>query len=114
MITALETGRSLHVRVRQANSLETALNAAADLVMNAAIGEGRHGVLITRFGPACFTVAVSADVPYGLTRESEQWTRTPEGDQGRASDCCRGGMPAGHPLPCGRIWAARAICRPSD
>jgi hypothetical protein len=70
MITTTETGRIYRVVGDKPQLIEEDLNAAVELVRKEAIKEGRHGILVTRHASACFTVAVSADVPYGMTRES--------------------------------------------
>jgi len=49
--------------------LATALAAARD----EAIQEGQGGLLLTRSGPAQYTIAVSSDVPYGQTKEQDNW-----------------------------------------
>jgi hypothetical protein len=36
-----------------------------------AIREGKHGVLVTRHPDFSFSVAVSEDVPYGMTQERD-------------------------------------------
>lgn len=71
MITTTETGRTYRVTGDKARIVTADLNAAVELAQQHAIGEGKHGVLVTRHGPACYTVAVSADVPYGITQERE-------------------------------------------
>ncbi|MFH5877327.1 hypothetical protein [Arthrobacter sp. NA-172] len=71
MITTTETGRTYRVTGDQVRIVNADLNAAVELAQQDAIGEGTHGVLVTRHGPACFTVAVSSDVPYGITHERE-------------------------------------------
>jgi hypothetical protein len=49
------------------DQLDTALEAARSL----AISGGRHGVLLTRHSHETYTVAVSPEVPYGMTYERE-------------------------------------------
>jgi hypothetical protein len=66
------TGRIYRVTGDRPRLIEEELNAAVELARQQAIKEGRHGILITRHTPASFTVAVSTDVPYGITRESCQ------------------------------------------
>ncbi len=72
MITTTGTGRTYRVTGDKVRIVNADLNAAVELAQQHAIGEGKHGVLVTRHGPACFTVAVSADVPYGITLERER------------------------------------------
>jgi hypothetical protein len=66
-----ETGRIYRVTGNTQRMVSEDLNAAVELAQQHAMGEGKHGVLVTRHGPASFTVAVSGDVPYGLTQECE-------------------------------------------
>lgn len=53
------------------NDLQEQLNAAHEKVRSWAVSGGRNGVLITRRRHDTFTVAVSPDVPYGLTYERD-------------------------------------------
>jgi len=79
MITTTETGRIYHVAGDKPQQIEDDLNAAVELIRREAIKEGLYGILVTRHAPAAFTVAVSADVPYGVIRESCQM-QTSAGD----------------------------------
>lgn len=72
MITTSARGRTYHVTGDKPQLIEEDLNLAVELARQQAMEEGRHGVLVTRLEPASFTVTVSADVPYGITRESCQ------------------------------------------
>ena len=47
------------------------LDAAEKLARAQALKEGSRGILVTRHGPTSFTVTLSADVPYGITRERD-------------------------------------------
>jgi hypothetical protein len=69
MITTTEPGRIYQVTGDNPQLVDGDLNAAVDLALEQATKEGRHGILVTRHTPASFTVAVSADVPYGMTQE---------------------------------------------
>jgi photosystem II stability/assembly factor-like uncharacterized protein len=71
VIMTTETGRIYRVTGDTPRMVSEDLDAAAELAQQHAMGEGKHGVLVTRHGPASFTVAVSGDVPYGTTRERE-------------------------------------------
>ena len=71
MITTTETGRIYRVTGDTRRLVSEDLNAAVELAQQRAMGEGKHGVLVTRHGPASFTVAVSGEVPYGITLERE-------------------------------------------
>jgi hypothetical protein len=70
MITTTETGRVCHVTGDKPQQIEDDLNAAVELIRHEATREGMYGILVTRHAPASFTVAVSAQVPYGVIRES--------------------------------------------
>jgi hypothetical protein len=72
MIRTTENGRCHEVTGDEPHLLEEHLNRAVELAQQRAVEEGRHGVLVTRHGPASFTVEVSADVPYGITRERQR------------------------------------------
>jgi hypothetical protein len=72
MIKTTVTGNIFLVSGDQPQVIEVDLNAAVDLARQLAMKQGRHGILITRHTPASFTVAVSPEVPYGVTRESCQ------------------------------------------
>ncbi|WP_175417249.1 hypothetical protein [Arthrobacter sp. 24S4-2] len=72
MITSIETGCIFLVTGDRPVTIEQGLNAAEEAARNQAIRAGKHGVLVTRHGPATFAVAVSAEVPYGLTQERGQ------------------------------------------
>lgn len=53
------------------NALQDQLDTAHDEVRSLAISGRRHGVLITRHRHDTYTVAVSPDVPYGMTYERD-------------------------------------------
>lgn len=53
------------------NDLQEQLDAAHEEVRSWAVAGGRNGVLITRRRHDTFTVAVSPDVPYGMTCERD-------------------------------------------
>jgi len=67
-----ETGRIDRVTGDSPHIVGAELNAAVELAQQHAMGEGKHGALVTRQGPASFTVAVSGDVPYGITQDGER------------------------------------------
>lgn len=53
--------------------MERQLDEAVTVARARATQEGRRGVLITRHYYDSFTVAISDAVPFGLTREREEW-----------------------------------------
>lgn len=71
MITTVEAGRTFLVEATEPRLLEQDLNTAVDQASGHARQEGKHGVLVTRYGHTTFTVAVSARVPYGQTQEHD-------------------------------------------
>ena len=71
MIMTTEAGRIYRVTGDTPRIVSEDLDAAVALAQQHAMGAGKHGVLVTRHGPASFTVAVSGDVPYGITLEHE-------------------------------------------
>jgi hypothetical protein len=70
MITIIKAGREYHVTGDSPQSIQEDLDSAVELARDEALKDGRHGVLVTRLGPASFTVTLSAEVPYGTTQES--------------------------------------------
>lgn len=55
-------------------SMERRLDDAVAMAMNQAMQPGRRGILVTRHSYDFFTVALSHDVPFGLTRERTAWS----------------------------------------
>lgn len=53
--------------------IEHRLNEAVAIVRTAAMQDGLHGILVTRHNFDSFTVSLSEDVPFGLTREHDAW-----------------------------------------
>jgi len=72
MITTIKAGRTYHVTGDSPQSIQEDLDSAVELVRRQAMDEGEPGILVTRLGPASFTVTLSAEVPYGTTQESCQ------------------------------------------
>jgi hypothetical protein len=69
MISTIEPGEAFFIEAGDPRLLEEELNTAVDAAIQQATEEGRHGILVTRYGNTTFTVAVSAKVPYGQTLE---------------------------------------------
>ncbi len=65
------TALDLAVTATDRDSMDLQLEAAVTEVRERAIQEGRKGILITRHAPGSFTVALSDEVPYGLTQERD-------------------------------------------
>ena len=70
MITAT-IGPIYHVTADEPQLIAERLDAAEKSAQERALREGSHGILVTRHGPTSFTVALSADVPYGTTQERD-------------------------------------------
>jgi hypothetical protein len=63
----------LTVQVRDRASLESQLDAAVSCVQEVAGRERRRGILVTRRGYGDFIVDLSDAVPFGVTRERQDW-----------------------------------------
>lgn len=53
--------------------MESGLDEAVAVARTRALHEGRQGILVTRHDYYAFTVGLSDDVPFGLTREYQNW-----------------------------------------
>ena len=54
-------------------SMERQLDEAVTHAKAQALQGGRQGILVTRINLNSFTVALSDTVPFGLTRERQEW-----------------------------------------
>lgn len=72
-MTAPQPTLVIDVNVDSPANLHDRLNAAVDAAREEAIKHGRHGILVTQHGYSSFTVAVSPEVPFGLTAEKREW-----------------------------------------
>ena len=54
-------------------SMDCLLDEAVTLARKRATPQARHGILVTRHAHDSFTVALSDSVPFGLTREYQEW-----------------------------------------
>lgn len=54
-------------------SMERQLDEAVTVARTKAMHERRRGILVTRHDYDSFTVALSDAVPFGLTREHQDW-----------------------------------------
>lgn len=54
-------------------SMDRLLDEAVSVARARAMDVGRQGILITRHDYVSFTVALSDSVPFGLTREHQDW-----------------------------------------
>ena len=64
---------TLQVTVTDKATMDAEINIAVDIARRKAMKDRRRGILVTRNGLASFTVAVSEDVPYGITHEKHAW-----------------------------------------
>ncbi|MCX6497550.1 MAG: hypothetical protein NTU93_01965 [Arthrobacter sp.] len=71
MSTTKQLGSTFRVTGDTAALIESRLDAAVEAAEGNAMRDGRHGVLIMRHCPRTYTVSVSPDVPYGVTREED-------------------------------------------
>ena len=60
---------TLRVSASDRRSMVRQLDEAEEAIRANAIREGCRGILVTREGPGVFTVTLSSDVPFGITRE---------------------------------------------
>lgn len=54
-------------------SMERQLDEAVAIARTGAMQDARQGILVTRHDFGSFTVALSDAVPFGLTREHQNW-----------------------------------------
>ena len=71
MIKSIDEDRYFYVTGKSSDEVQTSLDRAVELAHLRALAGGWEGVLITRHEPAVFTVAVSPQVPFGVTCERE-------------------------------------------
>lgn len=71
MITLSESGSNFQVNVQRRAEVEDQLNTAVALARARKQPLERMGVLVTRHSPSVFTVALSEDVPNGITLERD-------------------------------------------
>lgn len=69
-----ESGTITTIQVADRASIDRELDTAVAALREQALHERRRcGILVTRQGPDSFTVALSDAVPFGLTREKQDW-----------------------------------------
>lgn len=66
---AHEPALAIEVNVDNAAHLHERLNAAVETARQKATKHGKHGILVSQHGYGNFTVAISPEVPFGLTLE---------------------------------------------
>jgi hypothetical protein len=67
------TAPELTLTVTGRANMDRQLDEAVSAARTAAMRGGRQGILVTRHGHDSFTVALSDTVPFGLTRELQEW-----------------------------------------
>lgn len=65
----MQTPNAIDVHVSSPQNLEEQLEAAVKELQQAATLTRRCGILVTRNKPGRYTVALSDQVPFGMTRE---------------------------------------------
>lgn len=61
--------RSIQLYFSSGDELQRGLDAAVESLINAAMLDGRCGILVTRHQPGNYTVALDESVPFGETLE---------------------------------------------
>lgn len=69
----MQTPIAVTVTAADRASMESRLDDAVDLVRTEALKERSRGILVTRHDYRSFTVILSDKVPFGLTREHQEW-----------------------------------------
>ncbi|WAH97297.1 hypothetical protein [Arthrobacter sp. MMS18-M83] len=64
---------TLTVTVTDRANMDRQLDEAVTITRARAMLERRRGILVSRDGRDSFTVALSDSVPFGLTRERQNW-----------------------------------------
>jgi hypothetical protein len=64
---------TLKVTATDRPSMDDQLDEAVATLRTRALSERREGILVTRHGHDSFTVALSGTVPFGVTREYQDW-----------------------------------------
>lgn len=71
-MTTITPELTLTITATDRASLDRQLDDAVTVARTRAMAE-RRGILVTRHGHDSFTIAVSDAVPFGLTREHQDW-----------------------------------------
>ena len=72
MITVIDPGRYFHVTIENGQLRDTELSTAVNMAHDDSYRHGWMGAMITRHSPTLFTVALSGQVPYGITAERDE------------------------------------------
>lgn len=71
-MTTCTSPDALTVHVKDRSRMDSALDSSVEALKDKA-RQSRQGILVTRRAPTTFTITLSADVPYGYTREAQAW-----------------------------------------
>lgn len=71
MITVVDPGRYFHVTIENGKDRDKEINEAVSRARQSSETLGWMGVMVTRHSPNVFTVALSENVPYGVTAERD-------------------------------------------
>lgn len=69
----MEHDLPLTLTVTDRAAMDHELDAAVSLVRKKALHERTRGILVTRRGSDTFTIDLSETVPFGTTREHQDW-----------------------------------------
>lgn len=64
---------TLTIKATDRASMDRELDEAVSAARTVAMRERRRGILVSRHGHDTFTVTLSDSVPFGLTREFQDW-----------------------------------------
>jgi hypothetical protein len=64
-----QTGDRIEVLITSRRHLHELLTGAEELLRSKAITDGNAGILVTRYSPSRYTVALNDTVPFGETHE---------------------------------------------
>lgn len=69
---SFQTARLIvEITATEATTLDGEITNAVDAARAKAEQEGRHGIMVTRYGHTRFTIEISPEVPYGVTQERQ-------------------------------------------
>lgn len=73
MITVLIPGHSYQVAAQTCSEIDEQLTSITEAVRSRMDAGNTMGLLVTRHGPASYTVEPNPSVPYGVTLERDAW-----------------------------------------
>lgn len=70
----MTNSRELTIKVSARDRMDSDLNAAVAVLRTQAMqNQDRRGVLVTRRSADSFSIALTDQVPFGMTRERQDW-----------------------------------------